>query len=197
MPHVLSRPNGVEEHHLKADYYVCYRSDGQKVWENVGNSLSGATRALEKKCTGLAYIAAGGTVPGIENKMPDRRTNLGGAIEEWLEIIKEKFSGDSWRAKKLVLDEFLQFYWMPSIPRIVGTSESIGDLEKPQLAVRTVRIDMLDNRLSLRVPVVQTQGGSRTHLQVNAGVIERGEAARRAAGAARVPESPRLKGSSG
>ena len=108
--HVLLRPDGTEELQAEADYYLSYRSDGHKVWENVGNSPSGAMRALEKKRAGLAYVAAGGTVLGNENRVPAQKTNLSGAIDEWLEIIKEKFSGDSYGAKKLVLDEFLHSY---------------------------------------------------------------------------------------
>jgi hypothetical protein len=41
-PHVLLRPDGSEESHSEADYYLGYRSDGHKVWENVGNSLPGS-----------------------------------------------------------------------------------------------------------------------------------------------------------
>ena len=107
-PHVLLRPDGTEELHPEAVYYLSYRSNGHKVWENLGNNPSCATRALEKKRACLAYVATGGTVLASENA--SARTNLGGAIAEWLEIIKEKFSGDSYGAKKLVLDEFLRSY---------------------------------------------------------------------------------------
>ena len=61
-PHVLLRPDGTEELHGDADYYLSYRNDGHKVWENVGNNPSGAMSALEKKRACLAYVATGGTV---------------------------------------------------------------------------------------------------------------------------------------
>jgi hypothetical protein len=84
-PHVLLRPDGTEEIQVEADYYLSYRSSGHKMWENVGNNPSGAIRALEKKRTGLTYIAAGGTVLGNENRMPAQKTNLSGAIDEFYE----------------------------------------------------------------------------------------------------------------
>ena len=37
-PHVLLRPDGTEELQGDADYYLSYRNDGHKVWENVGNN---------------------------------------------------------------------------------------------------------------------------------------------------------------
>jgi integrase len=127
-PHILTRPDGVEEHHPEADYYLGYRSDGHKVWENIGNSLPGVIRALEKKRTGLAYIAAGGTVLGSENRVPDRRTDLSAAIDEWLEIIKEKLSSDSYGAKKLVLDEFLLSYGQKTKPKFVEDIQRVDAL---------------------------------------------------------------------
>jgi len=127
-PHVLIRPDGAEDHHPEADYYLGYRSDGHKVWENIGNSLTGAARALEKKRAGMAYIAAGGTLPGSDDRVPDRRTNLSTAIEEWLEIIKEKFSGDSYGAKKLVLDEFLQSYGSKTKPKFIEDIQRVDAL---------------------------------------------------------------------
>jgi len=45
---------GLKSPHPEADYYLGYRGDGRKVWENVGNSLPGVIRALEKKHAGLA-----------------------------------------------------------------------------------------------------------------------------------------------
>jgi integrase/recombinase XerD len=98
------------------------------VWENVGNSPSGAIKALEKKRTVLAYIAAGGTVLGNENRVPAQRTNLSGAIDEWLEIIKEKFSGDSYGAKRLVLDEFLHSYGKKPKPKYVEDIQRVDAL---------------------------------------------------------------------
>jgi integrase len=127
-PHVLIRPDGTEEHHPEADYYLGYRSDGHKVWENIGSSLPSVIRALEKKRAGLAYIAAGGIIPGSENRMPERRTNLSTAIDEWLEIIKEKFSGDSYGAKKLVLDEFLQSYGSKAKPKYIEDIQRVDAL---------------------------------------------------------------------
>jgi integrase/recombinase XerC len=127
-PHVLLRPDGIEEHHPEAAYYLGYRSDGHKVWENVGNSLPGTIRALEKKRTGQAYIAAGGALPGSETRVPDRRTNPSTAIEEWLEIIKEKFSGDSYGAKKLVLNEFLRSYGSRTKPKYIEDIQRVDAL---------------------------------------------------------------------
>jgi integrase len=98
------------------------------VWENIGSSLPGVIRALEKKRAGLAYIAAGGIIPGSENRMPERRTNLSTAIDEWLEIIKEKFSGDSYGAKKLVLDEFLQSYGSKAKPKYIEDIQRVDAL---------------------------------------------------------------------
>lgn len=126
--HVLLRPDGTEELQAGADYYLSYRSDGHKLWENVGSNPSGAIRALEKKRAGLAYIAAGGTVPGNENRVPDRRTNFSAAIDEWLEIIKEKFSGDSYGVKKLVLDEFLRSYGKKTEPEYVEDIQRVDAL---------------------------------------------------------------------
>jgi integrase len=117
-PHVLLRPDGTDELQVEADYYLSYRSDGHKVWENVGNSPSGAMRALEKKRAGLAYIAAGGTVLGNEG-VPTQRANLKGAIDEWLEIIKEKLSRDSYNVKRLTLDEFLDSYGKKARPKYI------------------------------------------------------------------------------
>jgi integrase len=127
-PHVLLQPDGTEESHPKADYYLGYRSDGHKIWENVGNSLPGVIRALEKKRAGLAYIAAGGTLPGGENRVPERRTNLSTAMDEWLEIVKEKFSSDSYEAKKQVLDEFLRSYGSKTKPKYVEDIQRIDAL---------------------------------------------------------------------
>jgi hypothetical protein len=59
-PHVLLRPDGTEELHPEAIYYLSYCSGGRKGWENLGNNPSGAMRALEKKRARLAYIAMGG-----------------------------------------------------------------------------------------------------------------------------------------
>jgi len=127
-PHVLMRPDGIEESHPEGDYYLGYRSDGHKVWENVGNRLPGVIRALEKKRAGLAYIAAGGILPGAENRVPERRTMLSTAMEEWLEIIKEKFSGDSYGTKKLVLDEFLRSYGSKTRPKYVEDVQRVDAL---------------------------------------------------------------------
>jgi len=125
-PHVLLRPDGTEELHPEAVYYLSYRSGGRKVWENLGNNPSGAMRALEKKRACLAYVATGGTVLASETESP--RTNLGGAIAEWLEIIKEKFSGDSYGAKKLVLDEFLRSYGKKPKPQYVEDIQRVDAL---------------------------------------------------------------------
>jgi hypothetical protein len=88
-------------------------------------------KSAGEKRTGLAYIAAGGTVLGNENRMPAQRTNLSGAIDEWLEIIKEKFSGDSYGVKKLVLDEFLRSYGKKAKPKYV---EDIQRVDAPRFA---------------------------------------------------------------
>jgi integrase len=85
-------------------------------------------RTLEKKRAGLAYIAAGGTVLGNENRVPAQRTNLSTAIDEWLEIIEEKFSGDSYGVKKLVLDEFLHSYGKKTKPKYVEDIQRVDAL---------------------------------------------------------------------
>jgi integrase len=85
-------------------------------------------RTLEKKRAGLAYVAAGGTVLGNENRVAAQKKNLSGAIDEWLEIIKEKFSGDSYGAKKLVLDEFLHSYGKKAKPQYVEDIQRVDAL---------------------------------------------------------------------
>jgi len=125
-PHALLRPDGTEEIHPEAVYYLSYRSGGRKVWENLGNNPSGAMIALEKKRACLAYVATGGTVLASENA--PAKTNLARAIAEWLEIIKEKFSGDSYGAKKLVLDEFLRSYGKKPKPQYVEDIQRLDAL---------------------------------------------------------------------
>lgn len=125
-PHALLRPDGTEEIHPEAVYYLSYRSGGRKVWENLGHNPSGAMIALEKKRACLAYVATGGTVLASENAPAG--TNLGGAINDWLEIIKEKFSGDSYGAKKLVLDELLRSYGKKPKPQFVEDIQRVDAL---------------------------------------------------------------------
>lgn len=127
-PYALLRPDGIEERHPEADYYLGYRNGSGKVWENVGNSHSEAIKALEKKRTGLAHVAAGGSVLVPESMVQGQRTNLSGAIDEWLEIIKEKFSGDSYEAKKLVLSEFLDSYGKKPKPKYVEDIKRVDAL---------------------------------------------------------------------
>jgi hypothetical protein len=83
---------------------------------------------LQKKCAGLAHVAAGGTVLGNQIAAEERRTRLSGAIDEWLAIINERLSKDSYDAKKLVLREFL---------------ESYGSRPKPKYVDDIVRVDAL------------------------------------------------------
>ena len=116
-PHVLLRPDGTEELHPEAVHYLSYRSGGRKVWENLGNNPSGAMRAMEKKRACLAYVAKGGTV--LANENGTARTNLGRAIDEWLEIIREKLSRDSYNVKRLTLEEFLNSYGKKTRPKYV------------------------------------------------------------------------------
>ena len=81
-PHVLLRPDGTEELHPEAVYYLSYRSGGRKVWENLGNNPSGAMRALEKKRACLAYVATGGTVLASETESQER-TSGGQLLSGW------------------------------------------------------------------------------------------------------------------
>jgi hypothetical protein len=118
-PNLLLRPDEREEHHPEADYYLGYRNGVSKLWENVGNNPSEALKALQKKRTGLAHVAAGGTVLGDQIAAQPQRTRLIEAIGEWLEIINETLSKDSYDAKNLVMREFLDSYRKKPKPRYV------------------------------------------------------------------------------
>src|SRR5208337_823385 len=74
------------------------------------------------------------------------------------------------------------------------TSESISDLDKPHLAIRSVGIDVSDHGLSIRVPVVETQRRARAQLVVDAGVVERCQAPRPVAGTAGKAKGQGLEG---
>jgi hypothetical protein len=87
------------------------------VWENVGNNPSGAMRALEKKRACLAYVATGSIV--LANENGTTKTNLARAIADWLEIIKEKLSRDSFNVKRLTLEEFLDSYGKKTRPKYI------------------------------------------------------------------------------
>jgi integrase len=113
-PHVLLRPDGTEEPRPDAVYYLGYRSEGRKVWEKLGNAPATAARALEKKRAEMSYVAAGGSVKDDASK-----TNLVAAIDDWLEIAKEKLSPYSHGVKKLVMDEFLLSYGKKPRPKYV------------------------------------------------------------------------------
>jgi integrase len=118
-PNLLLCPDERAEHHPEADYYLGYRNGASKVWENVGNNPSEALKALHKKRTGLAHVAAGGTVLGEQSVAQPQRTRLIEAIDEWLEIINETLSKDSYDAKNLVMREFLDSYRKKPKPRYV------------------------------------------------------------------------------
>jgi hypothetical protein len=55
----------------------------------------------------------------LANENGTARTNLGRAIDEWLEIIREKLSRDSYNVKRLTLDEFLNSYGKKTRPKYV------------------------------------------------------------------------------
>ena len=121
-PHVLVRPDGAEETHPEAVYYLSYRN-GRKVWERLGNAPATAVKALEKKRAEMAYVAAGGTVTQDASK-----TNLTTAINDWLEIAKEKLSGASYVVKKLVVHEFLTSYGKKTKPKYVEDIQRVEAL---------------------------------------------------------------------
>jgi integrase len=121
-PHILIKPDGTEEAHPEAVYYLGYRN-GHKVWEKLGSAPATAAKALEKKRAEMVFVAVGGTVTAEASK-----TSLTKAIEDWLEIVREKLSGDSHNVKKLVMDEFLLSYGKKTKPKYVEDIQRVDAL---------------------------------------------------------------------